>query len=90
VRTGAPTPADALTVDPNQRVGIGTTAPGSTLEVAGDLRISGTGNALVFPDGSVMSSAASGVGGGTITGVIAGSGLTGGGTSGNVTLVEAC
>ena len=50
------------------------------------MKISGGGNALVFPDGSVMSSAATGVGGGTITGVNAGAGLSGGGTAGGVTL----
>jgi hypothetical protein len=67
-------------------VGIGTSAPGQKLEVAGNVKISGGGNALVFPDGSVMSSAATGVGGGTITGVTAGAGLSGGGTTGGVTL----
>lgn len=41
-------------------VGIGTTAPSSKLEVAGNLKISGAGNALVFPDGTSMTTAASG------------------------------
>jgi hypothetical protein len=66
--------------------GIGTGAPTQKLEVAGNVKISGGGNALVFPDGSVMSSAATGVGGGTITGVTTGAGLTGGSTAGGVTL----
>jgi trimeric autotransporter adhesin len=85
VRTGAPMPQDALTVDPNQRVGIGTTAPSQRLEVGGNIKLSG-GGAVIFPDGSVMSRAATGVGGGTITSVTAGAGLTGGGTAGGVTL----
>jgi hypothetical protein len=68
--------------------GIGTGAPTQKLEVAGNVKISGGGNALVFPDGSVMSSAATGVGGGTITGVKAGTGLSGGGTAGSVALTN--
>src|SRR5713101_929600 len=77
----------ALVTEANAgNVGLGTTAPSQKLEVAGNLKISGGGNALVFADGSVMSSAATGVGGGTITGVTAGTGLTGGGTAGSVAL----
>src|SRR6266852_5624940 len=53
---------------------------------AGIVKISGGGNALVFPDGTVMTSAGAGTNGGTITGVTAGTGLTGGGTAGGVTL----
>ncbi len=69
-------------------VGIGTTTPAQRLDVNGNLQISGAGNALIFPDGTVMSSAGSGggVAGGTITGVTAGTGLSGGGSVGNVTL----
>jgi hypothetical protein len=69
--------------------GIGTGVPTQKLEVVGNVKISGGGNALVFPDGTVMSSAATGVGGGTITGVTAGTGLTGGGTAGGVVLNNA-
>jgi len=50
--------------------------------VKGNLTLSGSGNGVVFPDGTKQTTA----GGGTITGVTAGTGLTGGGTSGNVTL----
>jgi hypothetical protein len=42
-------------------VGIGTTVPVSKLEVAGEVRISGLGNGLIFPDGSKMTTASGGV-----------------------------
>lgn len=70
----------------NGNVGIGTNAPSYNLDVAGQIR-SSTG--FVFPDGTVQLTAApgsTGGGGGSITGVAAGSGLTGGGTTGVVTL----
>jgi type IV secretory pathway VirB2 component (pilin) len=76
VRTGAPMPLDALSVDASQNVNI----------LGGNLKLSGAGRAIVFPDGTVQSTAVKGVGGGTITGVTAGAGLTGGGTTGGVTL----
>src|SRR6266852_3300064 len=80
----------ALVTEPNAgNVGIGTTAPTQKLEVAGDVKISGAGNALVFPDNSVMTSAGAGTNGGTITGVNAGTGLSGGGTAGSVVLSNA-
>src|SRR5713226_9488068 len=80
----------ALVTEPNAgNVGLGTTAPSQKLEVAGNLKISGGGNALVFPDGTVMTSAGAGTNGGTITGVTAGTGLTGGGTTGGVELNNA-
>ena len=63
-------------------VGFGTTGPTQRLEVAGNLKISGTGNFLMFPDGTTQNTA----GLGTITGITAGTGLTGGGSSGNVPL----
>jgi trimeric autotransporter adhesin len=47
------------------RIGIGTSAPTQKLEVAGNLKISGAGNALIFPDGSSMTTAG---GGGTPSG----------------------
>jgi hypothetical protein len=51
-------------------VGIGTNLPGQKLEVLGNLRISGYGNGLVFPDGSVQTTAiVTPNGSGTNTGV---------------------
>jgi hypothetical protein len=41
-------------------VGIGTQTPGQKLEVAGNIKVSGSGNGIVFPDGSVMTSATAG------------------------------
>jgi len=64
----------------DNRVGIGTTAPTQALEVAGT--IYSTSGGFKFPDGTTMSSAATG----DITGVTAGTGLSGGGDSGAVTL----
>jgi hypothetical protein len=83
---GAAVPAKSFVMSSGGNFGIGTGTPSQKLEVAGNIKISGAGNALTFSDGSVMSSAAMGVGGGTITGVTAGAGLTGGGTTGGVTV----
>jgi hypothetical protein len=86
---GTPTnilPVEAMRVTPSGNVGIGTPSPSQKMEVAGNLKLSGAGNAIIFPNGTVMSSAAMGVGGGTITGVTAGTGLSGGGNAGGVTL----
>ncbi|HEX8285346.1 MAG TPA: tail fiber domain-containing protein [Pyrinomonadaceae bacterium] len=52
-----------MTIARNGNVGIGTVAPAQRLEVAGSLKLSGTGSALIFPDGSSMTTAAAGGGG---------------------------
>ncbi len=59
--------------------GVAVNAPVEKMEVLGNIKINGTGNGLLFPDGTVLKTASTG----TLTGVTAGTGLTGGGTSGN-------
>jgi YVTN family beta-propeller protein len=57
-------PANGLTTANNQlvlaggNVGIDTATPGAPLEVAGNMKISGAGSTLTFPDGSTQSTAA--------------------------------
>jgi hypothetical protein len=51
-----------------------------------DVVLAAGANVTITPSGNTLTIAATGAGGGTITGVTAGTGLTGGGTSGNVTL----
>ena len=87
-----------LTIDSNGDVGIGTTTPDEKLQVEGNISGSGTinvassitGSDVKIDDwGSVSASLASissSIQSGDITGVTAGTGLSGGGTSGAVTL----
>jgi hypothetical protein len=74
-------------------VGVRTKAPSEAFEVMGNAKISGVGNGLIFPDGSVQTTASTG-GGGSITAVNtpAGGGLMGGGNSGalNLSLLNSC
>src|SRR5262249_33188499 len=60
----------ALAIKPNQpagtpftavNVGINTANPTAPLEVAGNVKISGNGNALVFPDNTTMTTASVGI-----------------------------
>jgi len=76
-----------VTAPGSGNVGIGTTAPTEHLEVAGgNIKLATPGMAIIFPDNTVLTSATPGTNGGTITGVTAGAGLTGGGIAGGVTL----
>jgi hypothetical protein len=49
-----------MIIKPSGNVGIGTINPQSLLEVAGNIRVSGSGNALIFPDGTSQSTASIG------------------------------
>jgi len=55
---GSFTPTFTVRADGN--VGVGTAIPGQKLEVVGNVKITGTGNGLTFPDNTVQLTAASG------------------------------
>ena len=90
--------AERLRIDSSGRVGIGTTSPSEKLDVNGNIKLSETAAAtdtdkFVVLDSGVLkyrtgAQVRSDIGAGTgdITGVTAGTYLTGGGTSGNVTI----
>ncbi|HEX8557600.1 MAG TPA: FlgD immunoglobulin-like domain containing protein [Pyrinomonadaceae bacterium] len=65
-------------------VGIGTAAPSAKLEVVGGIKVSGAGNGITFPDGSVMTSAASGGSGGSPSGTSVISAINAAGTTGTI------
>jgi hypothetical protein len=71
-----------LALDTSGNLGIGTASPGQKLEVAGYIK--GTG--LCIGSDCRTSWPSGGTGGGDINAVIAGNGLSGGGSSGDVTL----
>ncbi|MBZ5566259.1 MAG: hypothetical protein LAN64_00255 [Acidobacteriia bacterium] len=75
--------AKSFFIAPTGNVGVGVAAPANKLSVAGV--VESTTGGFKFPDGTTQSSAAV-TNIGTITGVTAGTGLAGGGTSGNVSL----
>ena len=64
------------------RVGIGTSAPTQALDVVGNVKITGAGNGLVFPDGTKQTTAATGGGGGSMTGTAIVSAINDAATSG--------
>jgi hypothetical protein len=81
-------PTTSFALIPTGNVGIGMDKPTQKLDVTGNIKITGTGNGLIFPDGTVQKSAATAGGGSTsgLTGVTAGTGLSGGGNSGSPVL----
>ncbi|HEY0006761.1 MAG TPA: tail fiber domain-containing protein [Pyrinomonadaceae bacterium] len=46
-----------MTIDFAGRIGIGTAAPTQRLEVAGNIKLSGAGNGIIFADGTTMTTA---------------------------------
>ncbi|MCC7308636.1 MAG: hypothetical protein IT173_13810 [Acidobacteria bacterium] len=52
--------SNSLVLGNNANVGIGTSAPTAKLEVLGDAKVTGTGNGVVFPDGTKQTTAAAG------------------------------
>lgn len=61
VHQGSATPTEHMRVDPLGNVGIGTTTPGATLEVNGNIKLSANSGASIrFSDGTVQSTAWSG------------------------------
>jgi hypothetical protein len=58
IGTGSLGTLDAVTIQsPTGNVGIGTTSPAATLDVAGNMKLSGNGASLTFADGTVQSTA---------------------------------
>ena len=66
-------------------VGVGTASPASALEVAGNLKVSGSGHVIIYPDGTTQAKAAR-AGSGTVTSVGSGAGLAGGPITGSGSL----
>ncbi|HYO62555.1 MAG TPA: tail fiber domain-containing protein [Pyrinomonadaceae bacterium] len=63
--TGATT---RFTINGAGHVGIGIDAPAERLDVGGNVRINGTGNGIIFPDGTKLTTASGGGGGGSMSG----------------------
>ncbi len=51
-----------MIIAPNGNTGFGVNAPGQRLDVAGNLRLNGTGNGIIFPDGTKLTTASGGGG----------------------------
>lgn len=82
--TGAGSANSNFIVDGN--VGIGTVNPNQKLSVNGNIETFGSGNGIIFPDGTKQTTAAGGGGSGTVTSIGTGAGLTGGPITGAGTI----
>jgi hypothetical protein len=66
--------ADALYASAAGKVGLGTTSPAEKLEVAGNVLISGSGNGIIFPDGTRQTTSSTAAAGITTAAPLGGSG----------------
>jgi hypothetical protein len=67
---------ERLRIHSNGFIGIGTNNPQAALDVAGDMRIAGAGNGLIFPDGTKMTTSSALTGTGIVSAINA-AGTTG-------------